>query len=132
MRICGLRDGATRRERAPRGARDGVLERRRDRHARAARARQPRGRERRRQHARRRLRVQLTSRLVLLLCGVAALPFTAAGASAQLYVEAASTIFHESGGPLSMTVIVPEVNAEVELGETLSLRLGWAADVVSG
>lgn len=54
------------------------------------------------------------------------------GAGAQASVEAASTVFHESGGPLSMTVIVPEVNAEVELAPALSLKAGWSADVVSG
>lgn len=53
-------------------------------------------------------------------------------ARAQLGVEAAGTVFHESGGPLSMTVVVPEVKAEVEVAEALSVRAGWSADVVSG
>jgi hypothetical protein len=74
------------------------------------------------------VRVQLTlSRLCLL-----AIVSVSTNASAQLGVEAASTVFHESGGPISMTVIVPEVNAEVDLADALSLRAGWSADVVTG
>jgi len=66
------------------------------------------------------------------LCLLLALLSVSASARAQLGVEAASTVFHESGGPISMTVIVPEVNAEVDVAEALSLRAGWSADVVSG
>jgi hypothetical protein len=47
-------------------------------------------------------------------------------------IEAATTVFHEAGGPLSMTVLVPEVNANVAFSDALSMRAGWNADVVSG
>jgi hypothetical protein len=63
---------------------------------------------------------------------VAALLATAGVARAQLGVEAASTVFHESGGPVNMTVIVPAVSATVDIAEPLSVRAGWSADVVSG
>lgn len=76
--------------------------------------------------------MQLSS--ALLAAGIVAttLVATSDGARAQLGVEAASTVFHESGGPVSMTVVVPEVNATVDVADALSLRAGWSADVVSG
>jgi hypothetical protein len=66
------------------------------------------------------------------LLAMLALSWSAGVARAQLGVEAASTVFHESGGPISMTVIVPEVDATVDLGEAVSVRAGWSADVVTG
>jgi len=64
--------------------------------------------------------------------GIASGALCATRAQAQLDVEAASTIFHEAGGPLSMTVVVPEVNANVAIGDAVAIRAGWSADIVSG
>jgi hypothetical protein len=75
--------------------------------------------------------VQLTSALRVALV-IAAVLASTPSARAQLGVEAASTVFHESGGPVNMTVIVPAVTAAVELAEPLTLRASWSADVVSG
>jgi hypothetical protein len=75
--------------------------------------------------------VQLTCALRVAFV-IAAVLATARGARAQLGVEAASTVFHESGGPVNMTVIVPAVTATVDVAEPLTLRAGWSADVVSG
>jgi hypothetical protein len=48
-------------------------------------------------------------------------------------VNAAGTFFHEGfGGPLETTVVSPSVNGRIDPIEELTLRLGWAADVVSG
>lgn len=77
-------------------------------------------------HVERRLRV------LLVLGSVALVIAVTSGARAQVGVEAASTVFHESGGPVNMTVIVPEVNATVDVADPLTLRAGWSADVVSG
>ncbi len=58
------------------------------------------------------MQLSLLARLLSVTLFVACATVTAR-AHAQLSVEAASTIFHEAGGPLSMTVVVPEVNASV-------------------
>lgn len=78
--------------------------------------------------------MQLTLALARALgaCALLVVCALASPVRAQLGVEATSTVFHESGGPVSMTVVVPEVNANVDLGEALSVRAGWQADVVSG
>lgn len=78
--------------------------------------------------------MQLTLALARALgaCALLVVCALASPVRAQLGVEATSTVFHESGGPVSMTVVVPEVNASVDLGEALSVRAGWQADVVSG
>ncbi|HEX5661849.1 MAG TPA: DUF3570 domain-containing protein, partial [Polyangiales bacterium] len=67
--------------------------------------------------------MQLIVLLLLLL---------ATTAHAQSAVDATSTVFYESGGPLNMTVINPRVAADVAAAEMLSLQAGWEADVVSG
>ncbi|MET0341750.1 MAG: DUF3570 domain-containing protein [Polyangiales bacterium] len=71
--------------------------------------------------------MQLTRALACAL--LAAVPGIA---SAGGNVEAASTVFHESGGPLHMTVVNPSVTADVALADALSLQAGWEADVVTG
>ena len=83
--------------------------------------------------------MQLASPLGCMLRACALLGVIALGLStlpvrarAQLGVEAASTVFHESGGPVSMTVVVPEVNANVDIADALSVRASWSADVISG
>jgi hypothetical protein len=53
-------------------------------------------------------------------------------ARAQSHVAAGSSVFHESGGPLNMTVVTPEVNADVALSTSVSVNAAWTADVVSG
>jgi hypothetical protein len=47
-------------------------------------------------------------------------------------VSAGTAMFHESGGPLHMNVVSPEVNADVAVSEGLSVNAGWIADIVSG
>jgi hypothetical protein len=54
------------------------------------------------------------------------------GASAQPQVAAGASLFHEGGGPLNMTVLTPEVAADVPLGESWVVSADWDADVVSG
>ena len=56
----------------------------------------------------------------------------AAIAAAQSHVEAGTSFFRESGGPLKMTVVTPEVNADVALSEGIAVNAGWNADIVSG
>jgi len=53
-------------------------------------------------------------------------------AHADAKVAAGSSLFHETGGPLRMTVIMPSASADVALAESVSLHAGWAADIVSG
>jgi hypothetical protein len=53
-------------------------------------------------------------------------------ARADNSLSAGATYFSESGGPLHMNVIVPAAAASVDLGEPVSLRVGWSADIVSG
>lgn len=47
-------------------------------------------------------------------------------------IGAGASLFHERGGPLRMTVLVPSAQASVDLGEAVGVRAGWTADVVSG
>jgi hypothetical protein len=53
-------------------------------------------------------------------------------ALAQAVVAAGSSAFFESGGPLNMTVVIPEVRADVPLGDNLAVNAAWTADVISG
>jgi len=58
---------------------------------------------------------------------------TARGQSAaQSSAEATTTVFHEWGGPLHMTVVNPAVQASVDASEALAIQAGWEADVVTG
>lgn len=68
------------------------------------------------------------------LCALAALLVLAClpRALAQGSVSAGASLFREQGGPLNMNVIMPSVNAAVEVAEPLQLRVGWMADIVSG
>lgn len=43
-----------------------------------------------------------------------------------------TTAFHEAGGPLHMTVLTPEVDAQVQPTEGLGVHAEYTADVVSG
>jgi hypothetical protein len=63
--------------------------------------------------------------LLLVLCGGGA-------ARADAGVTLGSGVFHETGGPLKMDVIMPSASANVDLGEPVNLRVGWSADIVSG
>jgi hypothetical protein len=74
-----------------------------------------------------------TSRALAALACAGALLSQGAPARAQRgEVDVASTVFHEGGGPLQMTVVNPSVRASVEPIEELTLRVGWEADIVSG
>jgi uncharacterized protein DUF3570 len=74
--------------------------------------------------------MQLTrALLVAVLCTLAA---SAASAQQQSHVSAGTSFFHESGGPLNMNVITPEVEADVAVTQGIAVNAGWTADVVSG
>ncbi len=60
---------------------------------------------------------------------VAALPAVAA---AQLQTSLGASAFREAGGPLSMTVLMPEVSADAQLSSGFAVNAAWTADVVSG
>jgi hypothetical protein len=60
---------------------------------------------------------------------IAVLPAIAA---AQLQTTLGASAFREAGGPLSMTVIMPEVSADAQLSSGFAVNAAWAADVVSG
>jgi len=68
------------------------------------------------------------------LCVLALLLLFAAvnSARAQVALTAGSSLFREQGGPLHMDVVMPSVNAAVDVAEPLQLRVGWMADIVSG
>lgn len=66
------------------------------------------------------------------MLAVGLLASRAAPAQADAKVSAGSSLFHESGGPLRMTVLMPAASADVGLGDSLSLHAGWSADIVSG
>jgi hypothetical protein len=53
-------------------------------------------------------------------------------AAAQPQVAAGTSVFLEGGGPLNMTVLTPEVAADVPLGESWVVSADWDADIVSG
>ena len=57
---------------------------------------------------------------------------TARAQQQQSHVGVGSSFFHEGGGPLNMTVVTPEVDADVALSEGLAVQAGYTADVVSG
>jgi hypothetical protein len=50
----------------------------------------------------------------------------------QAHLGAGTSVFDESGGPLHMTVVTPEVDADVTVSDGLSVNAAWTADVVSG
>ncbi|MGD8860005.1 MAG: DUF3570 domain-containing protein [Myxococcales bacterium] len=66
---------------------------------------------------------------VLGLALLCALPPTA---RADGDVSAGTTVFHEPGAPLGATVVIPQVDADVELSDELAVKASWSADVVSG
>ncbi len=53
-------------------------------------------------------------------------------AHAEDGIAVGSSIFRETGGPLHMTVLVPTAKASKDIGEAVTVRAGWTADVVSG
>jgi hypothetical protein len=53
-------------------------------------------------------------------------------ARADSSVSAGTSVFHESGGPLHMNVIIPSAAASVDIGEPATVHVGWTADIVSG
>ena len=53
-------------------------------------------------------------------------------ANAQGTMSAGTSLFREQGGPLHMDVVMPSVQAAVDVAEPLQLRVGWTADIVSG
>ncbi len=73
--------------------------------------------------------MQLIRRLGWALL-LSALPLATAQAESGAGVTA--TYFHESGGGLSMNVVVPSVDLSVDLGESVTASAGYEADIVSG
>lgn len=61
-----------------------------------------------------------------------ALLLASGSARADVGVETTTTVFHESGGPLDMTVVTPLAGFSVDLGEPATLRAQYEADVVTG
>lgn len=57
---------------------------------------------------------------------------SAGSALAQSSVDLTTTAFYEKGGPLNMTVVNPAAKATADIAQTVSIRAGWQADVVSG
>jgi hypothetical protein len=53
-------------------------------------------------------------------------------AQTQSELGAGATVFHEAGGPLHMTVVTPEVRADVGLSKNIAVTADWTADIVSG
>jgi hypothetical protein len=47
-------------------------------------------------------------------------------------VDVGSTFFHEWGGPLHMSVLMPGAEASVDLAEPVTLGVSWNADIISG
>jgi hypothetical protein len=82
------------------------------------------------------VRVQLRRRLALgalrAACCLAALIGAGQQARAQSSASAGSSVVYEPGSAVNMLVVVPEVDAEVELADALAVRATWTADVVSG
>jgi hypothetical protein len=78
------------------------------------------------------VRVQLRPRDTV--AAVIALATIQATALADDRVDASTTWFQEkrSGGAKGLTVLHPQVDLGADLGETVSLDLGYSADVVSG
>jgi hypothetical protein len=76
------------------------------------------------------MRVQLTARA--LACALVAWPVLAQDARAQVQASAGASAYHESGGPLSMTVLVPEVSAGAQVSTGLAVSASYTADVISG
>jgi hypothetical protein len=78
--------------------------------------------------------MQLSARHAALLAATLGLAMGVAArtARADAALTAGSSVFLERGGPLKMNVIVPTVDAEVDLGDAVGVSAGWTADVVSG
>lgn len=47
-------------------------------------------------------------------------------------LDAYSTLFYETGGPLNMLVVTPRANLKIDPIPELTVRAGWEADIVSG
>jgi hypothetical protein len=65
-------------------------------------------------------------------CAAALIAVLGGQARADNSVSAGASVFHESGGPLHMNVIIPSAAASVDLGEPATVHVGWTADIVSG
>ena len=76
------------------------------------------------------MQLRRAAALGLLLAGASLA--RAAAVHAQSSVSAGSSIVYEPGSAVNMLVVVPEVDADVELGEALAVNATWTADVVSG
>jgi hypothetical protein len=79
--------------------------------------------------------MQLMMRLrlkTLFVCALVACEGIAQAARAEDKVAVGASTFHESGGPLNMTVIVPTVSAKADVFDALGVGIHYTADVVSG
>ena len=75
--------------------------------------------------------MQLRAAIATLVMVASALPGARATAQSG-EIGTTTTLFHEGGGPLNMTVITPSVHGSVDPIEEMTIRVGWEADVVSG
>ncbi len=66
------------------------------------------------------------------LCALLLMSLPRAPAQADAKVGAGTTVFHEPGSNIHMTVLVPQVDADVELTDGFAMQAAWTADVVSG
>jgi hypothetical protein len=76
------------------------------------------------------MRMQLSARCAVLALLAACVLVTPAHADGG--VALGGTLFHERGGPLKMTVVVPSASANVDVAQPLNLHVGWSADIVTG
>jgi hypothetical protein len=70
--------------------------------------------------------------MAAISCALVLLAGARTHAQVSAKVNAGTSLFREQGGPLHMDVVMPSVNAAVDLAEPLQLRVGWTADIVSG
>ncbi|MEM9191002.1 MAG: DUF3570 domain-containing protein [Myxococcota bacterium] len=66
------------------------------------------------------------------LLGLALALSIASTAHAETGVGTTTTVFHESGGPLNMTVITPSAQASVDIGDPVTVSINYEADIVTG
>ncbi|NOY92714.1 MAG: DUF3570 domain-containing protein [Deltaproteobacteria bacterium] len=77
--------------------------------------------------------MQLTSspRKSTLVLAFAAISL-AAGARADGGVDLTTSLYHDAGGGLKMTVLTPSLTIDGTIADALTLRAGYEADIVSG
>jgi len=75
--------------------------------------------------------MQLSSRRRAALLLIATVSF-ATGASADAGIDLTTTLYHDAGGGLKMTVITPALSIDGTIADALTLRAAYEADIVTG